>query len=105
MSATTFTAGAEAIGTGTSGPGTSGPGCAVEAMAAAVQDAVAELSPLVGVRAACAAVGRSRATHYRQHPVGRPPAGKPVAASRAQPRVLSAAERARVRGVLNPPRG
>lgn len=109
MSVTTPMAGAGAIGTGTSGPGTSGPGtsgpgCVVEVMAAAVEDAVAELSPLVGVRAACAAVGRSRATHYRHHRVGPPPAGKPVAAARAQPRALSAAERARVRQVLNSPR-
>jgi putative transposase len=36
------------------------------AMAAAVEAAVGELAPVVGTRAACAAVGRSRATHYRQ---------------------------------------
>jgi len=107
MNASSPTASAETTsGTGTSGTGTSGTGTSVaEAMAAAVDNAVAELSALVGVRAACAAVGRSRATHYRQHRVGRPPPGKPVAASRAQPRALSATERARVRQVLNSPRG
>jgi hypothetical protein len=29
--------------------------------------AIAELAPLIGVRAACRAVGRPQANHYRRH--------------------------------------
>jgi putative transposase len=57
----------------------------------------------VGTAAACRAVGRPRASHYRRHPVNPPPprsAPKPYD-QRVQPRALSAAERAQVRGVLN----
>jgi hypothetical protein len=56
-----------------------------ERMGAAVEAAVAALVPLVGTRAACAAVGRARATHYRHHRV-RPcnPAAGPATARRAQ---------------------
>lgn len=91
----------------------------------AVEDAVGKLAPLVGTRAACAAVGRPRATHYRHHPVraqqhpapqpdtaaepdSAAPASEPdpeTASARAprsrQPRALSPAERAEVRAVLN----
>ena len=34
---------------------------------AVVEAAVVELGPVVGVKAACAAVGRSRSSHYRRH--------------------------------------
>jgi putative transposase len=72
-----------------------------EAMAAAVEAAVGELAPVVGTRAACAAVGRSRATHYRHHRVGPPPAQPPAMVHRAQPRALSGDERVQVRELLN----
>jgi putative transposase len=68
-----------------------------------IDDAIAELAPLIGVRAACAAVGRPRATHYRLHrksPV--PP--RPARESRPQPRALSVAERQRILDVLHDPR-
>jgi transposase-like protein len=71
-----------------------------DVVAKAVEAALRELAPLVGVRAACAAVGRARATHYRRHRVGPPPAPK-RRAPRRQPRALSSAERVEVREVLN----
>ena len=69
----------------------------------AFDEAITELAPVVGVKDACAAVGRPRATHYRWHrqspvPVGPPREPKP------QPRALSAAERAEVLAVLHEPR-
>jgi hypothetical protein len=71
-------------------------------MVAGVEAAVTELVPLVGVRAACAAVGRSRATHYRHHRVGAAPAApRPRVEPRRQPRALSEAERAEVLDVLH----
>jgi hypothetical protein len=32
-----------------------------------IDDAIVELAPVVGVREACAAVGRPQANHYRRH--------------------------------------
>lgn len=65
-----------------------------------IDDAVAELAPLVGVRQACAATGRAQASHYRRHRQSpKPP--RPPRERRAQPRALSAAEREAVRSVLN----
>lgn len=75
-------------------------GTVEELMVAAVEAAVTELVPLVGTRAACAALGRSRATHYRHHRVGPAPAPRPHA-PRPQPRALSEVERAEVLGVLH----
>jgi putative transposase len=69
----------------------------------AIEEAVAQLVPLVGVRAACRATGRSQAEHYRRHRQSPPPAAKPRPPRRAQPRALSPAERASVRAVLNSP--
>jgi putative transposase len=69
----------------------------------AVEEAVAELAPLVGVRAACRATGRSQADHYRRHRQSPPPVPKPRPPRRPQPRALSAQERAGVRTVLNSP--
>jgi putative transposase len=63
-------------------------------------DAITELAPLVGVSAACAAVGEARARHYRRHrknPL--PPRRERVAAG--QPRALSQVERKEIRAVLN----
>jgi putative transposase len=91
-------------GTATAGTATAGTGTVEERMGAAVEAAVAELVPLVGIRAACAAVGRSRATHYRHHRVGPcapPPAPRPRAEPRPQPRALTAGERAEVLDVLH----
>ena len=34
---------------------------------AAVEAAITELAPLIGVRAACRATGRPQANHYRRH--------------------------------------
>jgi putative transposase len=67
----------------------------------AIEAAVAQLAPLVGVRAACRATGRSQADHYRRHRTSPPPAPKPKPPRRPQPRALSADEKASVRAVLN----
>jgi hypothetical protein len=70
-----------------------------------IESAVLELTPLIGVRAACEAVGRSRATHYRAHRVSPAPPPRPAAAGRSrQPRELTEAERAAVLDVLHSPR-
>ena len=69
-----------------------------------IDTAIEELTPLVGVTAACAAVGRPRASHYRAHPVTpRPPASpSTVGMVRArQPRALSTTERQAVLDVLH----
>jgi hypothetical protein len=66
-------------------------------------DAIAELAPLVGTRAACAALGRPRSTHYRHHRQS-PAPPKPVRPCKRQPRALSPAERRRVMDVLHEPR-
>jgi putative transposase len=65
-----------------------------------IDDAITELTPVVGVKAACSAVGRPRASHYRRHrqsPV--PP--RPSTQPRPQPRALSAAEKAEVIDLLH----
>ncbi len=57
-----------------------------------IDGAIAELAPVVGVKAACAAVGEPRARHYRRHrksPV--PPT--PERGPDPQPRALSEVER------------
>jgi len=62
--------------------------------------AIQTLTPVIGTKAACAAVGRARATHYRHHqprPQG-PPWWRP---RRRQPRALSGAEQAAVRAALH----
>lgn len=67
------------------------------------EDALAELAPEVGVAAACQALGRPRATHYRHHRVSPPPgpAHGPPAPAKPQPRALSEAERQQVRELLH----
>jgi putative transposase len=62
--------------------------------------AVAELGPLVGVRAACAAVGEAQARWYRRHRQS-PPPPKPERVAAPQPRALSELERKELRAVLN----
>jgi putative transposase len=64
-----------------------------------IDQAVAELTPLVGVRAGCAAVGEAQARWYRRHRQSPPP--KREGAPAAQPRALSEVERKELRRVLN----
>jgi putative transposase len=61
---------------------------------------IAELTPVIGTRAACAAVGCSRATYYRYHRQS-PSSPRPSRKRVPQPRALSQAERAEVLGVLH----
>jgi putative transposase len=66
-----------------------------------IDQAIAELAPVVGTTAACVAVGRVRATHYRRHRKSPPrprPTPKPP---RPQPRALSEEERQCVLEVLH----
>ena len=65
-----------------------------------INSAIDELTPIVGVTAACAAVGRPRQTHYRWHRESPPPA-KPERVPRPQPRALSDVERKEVLAVLH----
>jgi putative transposase len=67
-----------------------------------IDDVICELAPMVGVAAACAAVGRPRATHYRWHRKSPLPA-KRVRVAAAQPRALDAVERKEVLRVLHEP--
>lgn len=70
-----------------------------------VDAAIAELEPLIGVRAACRAVGRAQSNHYRWHRKSPVPARPtPRSARRAQPRALDPAERQQVLDVLHQPR-
>ncbi len=69
---------------------------------AAVEAAIAQLAPLIGVRAACRAAGRPQANHYRRHRQS-PPPPRPARAPNPQPRALSSAERNSVRTLLNGP--
>ena len=64
--------------------------------------AIGDLVPIVGTKAACAAVGRPRASHYRQHRKS-PPRPKPERVPQRQPRALSEVERKEVLGVLHDP--
>ena len=66
----------------------------------AFDQAITELAPVVGVKNACAAVGRPRANHYRRHAQSPAPT-QPKREPRPQPRALSAAERAEVLAVLH----
>jgi transposase-like protein len=78
-------------------------GPARERARAMIDTAVVELTPIVGAKAACDAVGRSRASHYRAHPAGpvlHGPAPTPAARKR-QPRALTEAEQAAVLDVLH----
>ncbi|GAC1654414.1 MAG: IS3 family transposase [Mycobacterium sp.] len=65
-----------------------------------MERAIQELAPVVGTKAACAAVGLARATHYRHHRTApRPP--RPRQPRRPQPRALGPAERATVLAELH----
>jgi putative transposase len=65
-----------------------------------VDQTIADLAPIVGKRAACAALGRSRATYYRRHRQSPPPPRQPRFLT-PQPRALSQAERVEVLGILH----
>ena len=65
-----------------------------------VDQTIAELAPIIGKRAACVALGRSRATFYRRHRQS-PRAARPPRLASPQPRALSQAERAEVLGILH----
>jgi len=65
-----------------------------------IEETITELTPLIGVKAACRAVGRSRATHYRHHRKSPTPPRPPRREPARQPRALSAAEEAQVLTVL-----
>jgi putative transposase len=67
-----------------------------------IDQAVAELAPMVGRRAACAAVGEAQARWYRRHRQ-RPPPPTPERMPTRQPRALSEVERKQLRRVLNSP--
>lgn len=66
-----------------------------------ITPAVAELAQLTSTAAACALLGKARATHYRAR---RPPAPRPRAPRPAPPNALTEPERAAVLEVLNSPR-
>ena len=65
-----------------------------------IDQTIEDLADTIGKRAACAALGRSRASYYRQHrrSPARPRSRREPA---PQPRALSATERAEVLGVLH----
>jgi putative transposase len=65
-----------------------------------IDQAITELTPVVGVKAACAAVGRPRASHYRHHRKS-PPPPRPERVLQGQPRALSEVERKEVLAVLH----
>jgi putative transposase len=67
-----------------------------------IDAAITELAPLIGVREACAVVGRPQANHYRRHRQSPVPT-RPARERRPQPRALTPAERGEVRAVLNSP--
>lgn len=65
-----------------------------------IDQAISTLTPLVGVRSACAAVGETQARHYRRHRQSLAPP-KAARVPTVQPRSLSALERQQLRAVLN----
>jgi putative transposase len=65
-----------------------------------IDQAICELTPVIGVRAACAALGESQARHYRRHRMSPAPL-RPEQIATPQPRALSEVERKEIRAVLN----
>ncbi len=65
-----------------------------------IEGAIAELAPVVGVKAACLALGESRARHYRRHRKS-PAPPRPERVAAPQPRALSDTERTEIRATLN----
>jgi len=66
-----------------------------------IDEAFCQLEPLLGTKVACAAVGRSRATHYRHRKPGRTTEAKPRP---APPNKLADAEVDDILAVLRSPR-
>jgi putative transposase len=66
-----------------------------------IQATVVELAPVVGVAAACRAVGRPRASHYRHHPSSPPPPRPAPPPPRPQPRGLEVDERQALLDILH----
>ena len=67
-----------------------------------IDQAIDELASMVGTKAACVAVGRPRASHYRWHRKS-PPPPKPDRTPVSQPRALDEVERKKVLRVLHEP--
>jgi putative transposase len=65
-----------------------------------IGDAICQLTPVVGVRRACRAVGEDQARWYRRHRLSSAPV-KPERLPGLQPRALTGAERTEVRDTLN----
>jgi putative transposase len=65
-----------------------------------IDETITELTPLVGAKAACQAVGRPRATHYRHHRKS-PAPPRPAREPARQPRALSQTEEHQVLAVLH----
>jgi putative transposase len=65
-----------------------------------IDQTIDDLAATVGKRAACVALGRSRATYYRRHRRSPPPT-RPKRERAPQPRALSAVERSEVLRVLH----
>jgi putative transposase len=65
-----------------------------------IDDAIGELTPIVGVKAACAALGEPRARHYRRHRKS-PSPPTPERLLAPQPRALSEVERKELLAVLH----
>ena len=65
-----------------------------------IDDAISQLTPIVGVRQACRAVGEDQARFYRRHRLS-PAPEKPERLPALQPRALTEAERTEVRDTLN----
>jgi putative transposase len=65
--------------------------------------AIAQLAPQIGTRAACRAAGVAQASWYRRHRASPAPSRRAVAAhrDRVQPRALAAAERAAILAALH----
>src|SRR4029450_133534 len=65
-----------------------------------VDQTIGDLAPVIGKRAACVALGRSRATYYRRHrqSAARPRPARTVA---PQPRALGPTERTEILGMLH----
>ncbi len=66
-----------------------------------IDDVITELTAIVGVRAACAAVGRPRASHYRRHRASPAPLRPPPPEPRPQARALTLAKRQQVLVLLH----
>ena len=65
-----------------------------------IDEAIAELAPVIGVKVACSAVGESPARHYRRHHKSAA-LPRPERAPASQLRALSNTERAELRVTLN----